>query len=56
MSYKIYINFINNWFNIIYGRIKLLLFPFFENGTMYKGMKKEKKYTLKELGLFEEDK
>lgn len=30
--------------------------PNFVKGTMYKGMKKEKKYTLKELGLFEEDK
>lgn len=25
--------------------------PFFETGTMYKGMKRDKKYTLKELGL-----
>ena len=30
--------------------------PNFVKGTMYKGMKKEKKYTLKELGLFEENK
>ena len=29
--------------------------PNFAKGTMYKGMKKEKKYTLKELELFEED-
>ena len=29
--------------------------PNFAKGTMYKGMKKEKKYTLKELDLFEED-
>lgn len=29
--------------------------PNFAKGTMYKGMKKEKKYTLKQLGLFEED-
>lgn len=26
-------------------------FPYFKKGTMYKGMKKDKKYTLKELGL-----
>ena len=26
-------------------------FPYFEKGTMYKGMKEDKKYTLKELGL-----
>ena len=30
--------------------------PNFVKGTMYKGMRSEKKYTLKELGLFEEDK
>lgn len=29
--------------------------PNFKKKTMYKGMKKEKKYTLKQLGLFEED-
>ena len=28
-----------------------LNFPFFERGTMYKGMKEDKEYTLKELGL-----
>lgn len=26
-------------------------FPYFKKGTMYKGMKRDKKYTLKELGL-----
>lgn len=26
-------------------------FPYFKKGTMYKGMKLDKKYTLKELGL-----
>lgn len=26
-------------------------FPYFKKGTMYKGMKEDKKYTLKELGL-----
>jgi hypothetical protein len=30
--------------------------PNFVKNTMYKGMRSEKKYTLKELGLFEEDK
>lgn len=30
--------------------------PNFVKGTMYKGMRSEKKYTLKELGLFEENK
>lgn len=30
-----------------------LTFPYFEKGTMYKGMEADKKYTLKELGLDE---
>ena len=30
-----------------------LSFPFFDKGTMYKGMELDKKYTLKELGLDE---
>lgn len=30
-----------------------LSFPFFDKGTMYKGMESNKKYTLKELGLDE---
>lgn len=30
-----------------------ILFPYFEVGTMYKGMEPNKEYTLKELGLFE---
>lgn len=29
--------------------------PYFEENTMYKGMEIDKKYSLKELGLFEED-
>ena len=29
--------------------------PSFKKDTMYKGMKRDKKYTLKELGLFEEE-
>ena len=28
-----------------------IAFPYFEKGTMYKGMKVDKKYSLKELGL-----
>ena len=28
-----------------------MLFPDFKKGTMYKGMKPEKSYTLKELGI-----
>ena len=34
----------------------IAILPNFAKGTMYKGMKKEKEYTLKQLGLFEEDK
>lgn len=34
----------------------IAVLPNFAKGTMYKGMKKEKEYTLKQLGLFEEDK
>lgn len=30
-------------------------FPYFEKGTMYKGMKTDKNYTLEELGLFQND-
>ena len=29
------------------------MLPYFKAGTMYKGMKPDKEYTLKELGLFE---
>ena len=32
-----------------------LTFPFFKKDTMYKGMTPNKKYTLKELGLFQDD-
>lgn len=32
-----------------------LTFPFFKKDTMYKGMTPNKKYTLKELGLFEDE-
>ena len=30
-----------------------MFFPFFTKGSMYKGMKVDKEYTLEELGLFE---
>lgn len=30
-----------------------LVLPYFEPNTMYKGMKKETRYTVKELGLYE---
>ncbi len=30
--------------------------PYFDENTMYKGMERGKEYTIKELGLFEEDK
>lgn len=33
------------------GFIDSLIFPAFENGTMYKGMKIDRPYTLEELGL-----
>lgn len=29
--------------------------PYFEDGTMYKGMKLDKAYTLEELGLVQDD-
>ena len=32
-----------------------IILPYFEIGTMYKGMKRGKEYTLKELGLDYED-
>lgn len=32
-----------------------LYLPYFEEGTMYKGMELKKEYTLQELGLFEDD-
>ena len=31
-----------------------IYFPYFNKGTMYKGMKLNKKYTLEELGLFKD--
>lgn len=37
----------------IYLKNERLPFPYFDKGTMYKGMELNKKYTLKELGLDE---
>lgn len=37
----------------IYLKNERLNFPYFDKGTMYKGMELDKKYTLKELGLDE---
>lgn len=36
---------------ITYTYSSVMLFPNFKKGTMYKGMKPETKYTLKELGI-----
>lgn len=33
------------------GKTSSISFPYFKKGTMYKGMKPETKYTLKELGI-----
>ena len=33
------------------GKTSSISFPYFKKGTMYKGMKPEKSYTLKELGI-----
>ena len=33
------------------GKTSAISFPYFKKGTMYKGMKPETKYTLKELGI-----
>ena len=33
------------------GKTSSISFPYFKRGTMYKGMKPETKYTLKELGI-----
>ena len=37
--------------SISYDREEPIQLPCFKKGTMYKGMKRDKKYTLKELGL-----
>lgn len=42
--------------NIRYSNHEYVIMPFFDKGTMYKGMESEKKYTLEELGLFEDEK
>lgn len=43
------------YLRIYLGKLESFYLPFFEKNTMYKGMKAEKNYTLKELGLFEND-
>ena len=42
------------YLNICVDKDDVIFLPYFEDDTMYKGMKPEKEYTLKELGLFEE--
>lgn len=37
--------------SVTYGSEESISLPYFKKGTMYKGMKRDKKYTLKELGL-----
>ena len=37
--------------SISYNKEESIQLPYFKKGTMYKGMKRDKKYTLKELGL-----
>ena len=48
-----------NYSNECYIEIRLgrdsICLPYFEENTMYKGMEIDKRYNLKELGLFEED-
>lgn len=36
---------------ITYDNEESIPLPYFKKGKMYKGMKRDKKYTLKELGL-----
>ena len=36
------------------GKTSSISFPYFKKGTMYKGMKPGKSYTLKELGIIYE--
>lgn len=40
--------------NIGYSNHEDVPMPFFDKGTMYKGMETTKKYTLEELGLFQD--
>lgn len=37
--------------SVTHGNEESISLPYFKKGTMYKGMKRDKKYTLKELGL-----
>ena len=43
----------NEWISIAIKKSVNIEFPHFVKGTMYKGMKGGKKYTLEELGLWE---
>lgn len=43
------------WIAIFLEDNDLISLPCFKEGTMYKGMKLDKQYTLKELGLFENE-
>lgn len=43
------------YIRIYLGNSDTVCLPNFKKDTMYKGMKGDKAYTLKELGLFEED-
>lgn len=40
--------------NIRYSNHEYVAMPFFDKGAMYKGMETTKKYTLEELGLFQD--
>lgn len=42
--------------NISYSCYECIPMPFFDKGTMYRGMEVDKKYTLEELGLFQDEK
>lgn len=53
-------NYIGNFISVhirtdIKSGNEMLDFPYFKKGTMYKGMEEDKKYTLEELRLFEEE-
>ena len=42
--------------NIRYSNHEYVILPFFDKGTMYKGMELNEKYTPEELGLFQDEK
>lgn len=39
------------WISIVMKDLEIICLPFFEEGTMYKGMEGNRKYTIEELGL-----